>query len=118
MHDWPLTVPEPAPVTTGGGSGTSTGPNLHMDRSEVPGYIVSMIKENTRGRIRHIQRRCKRTSDEGFSCELRFRVRRTNYRGHAAYWAFAKDGKAYWTYHFTGKRWKLGHSHHKRRVSW
>lgn len=118
MHDWPLTVPEPAPVTTGGGSGTSTGPNLHMDRSEVPGYVVSMIKENTRGRIRHIQRRCKRTSDEGFSCELRFRVRRTNYRGHAAYWVFAKDGKAYWTYHFTGKRWKLGHSHHKRGVSW
>jgi hypothetical protein len=114
MRNWPLTVPQPA-VTSNNGGGTSV--DTHLARSWLRGYVRSMIRAHTNGKIRKLHRHCVRQDSSSFACSLRFRVKRVRYTGHAAIWVYADNGTAYWTYAFNGKKQRVG-SHRSRHVKW
>ena len=113
MRDWPLSVPHPV-VSGGGGGGGGTGGgdpvsvNLRVARSELRGYIRELIRDNTNGRVKKRSASCRRTSFRSFNCKLSWRIGRRSFKGIAAIWAYAEDGKAYWTYTFKGKRRIVG----------
>lgn len=116
MRNWPMTVAHP-PIT-GGGGGTGIQPvNTYLSRSWLPSYVKSLIREHTNGKIRKLRRSCSRFSSSSFNCRLSFRVKRQRYKGIAAIWVYAENGKAYWTYAFTGKRTRIGR-HRSRHVKW
>ena len=121
MRDWPLTVPHP-PVPGGGGGGGGGGGSsvdLSMTRSEVRGYIRSMIRANTTGRIKRLKARCSRSSYRSYNCRLRWRIRRRGFSGKASFWHYEQNAEAYWTYAFTGKRRTLGCSRCRtKRLKW
>ena len=130
MRDWPLTVAHPPVSSTNGGDtnggginggGTNGGGgaavNTHLPRSWLRGYIKTLIRDHTNGKIHRLRRSCSRVSSSSFSCRLRFRVKRHRYKGVAAIWMYAENGKPYWTYVFTGKRTRIG-SHRSRHVKW
>jgi hypothetical protein len=114
MRNWPLTVAHPPVVSTGGGAPVV---NTYLKAAWLRGYVKSLIRDHTNGKIRKLRRSCSRVSSSSFSCRLRFRVKRQRYRGVAAIWVYAQDGKTYWTYAFTGKRTRIG-SHRSRHVKW
>jgi trypsin len=117
MRSWPLTVPHPPVQDDGGGGGDQL--DLSMARSELRGYIRSMIRGHTSGRISGLRRSCTRTSYRSFSCDSRWRVRRYRFKGTAAIWAYADDGVVYWTYAFRGTSHKSGCSQCRvKRLKW
>lgn len=101
MRDWPLTVEPPPPVAP-------AALDLSMSRSQAVGYVKSMIRDNTNGRVTRLKRGCARTSDRGFACRLSWRIGRRAYSGRAHFWHYEENGEPYWTYVFTGQRRTAG----------
>jgi trypsin len=113
ISSWPLTVEDPS-----GQEGTDTGLDLSITRAEVRGYIRTMIRDNTNGRIRRLKSRCSLATYRSMRCGLRWRIGRRAYKAKGEFWHYEEEGEAYWTYVFRGTRRTIGCRGCVRRWTW